>query len=76
MCISTIESFTSPPKDILTLFVGKSSITGLQRTELAKLFGWNAAYLGREFNNGKISFLNWVLILLLCGVNIEKLIKN
>lgn len=72
--ICSIESFISPPKEILTLFVGKKSITGLQRKELALLFGWNPAYLGREFNNGNISFLNWVLLLLFCGVNIKKLI--
>lgn len=73
--ICTIESFVSPPKEVLTLFVGKNSITGLQRTELASLFGWNSTYLGREFNKGNISFLNWVLILLFCGVNIKKLIN-
>jgi hypothetical protein len=72
--ICTLKDFVSPPKEILTLFVGKKSITGLQRTELAKLFGWNSTYLGREFNNGNISFLNWVLLLMLCGVNIKQLI--
>lgn len=73
--ICSLESFESPPKEILTLFVGKYSITGLQRTELASLFGWNSTYLGREFNKGKISFLNWVLLLLFCGTDIKKLIK-
>ena len=73
--ICSIENFVSPPKEILTLFVGKKSITGLQRTELAKLFGWNPKYLGREFDKGNISFLNWCLILLYCGVPIKKLIK-
>jgi hypothetical protein len=73
--IFSIENFVSPPKEILTLFVGKKSITGLQRTELAGLFGWNSTYLGREFNNGSISFLNWVLLLLFCGVSVGRLIK-
>ena len=73
--ICTLENFDSPPKEILTLFVGRSSITGLQRTELASLFGWNSTYLGREFNNGNINFLNWVLLLVFCGVNIKKLIN-
>ena len=57
------------------MFVGKGSITGLTRTELANIFGWNSTYLGREFNKGNISFLNWVLLLLLCGISVEKLIK-
>jgi hypothetical protein len=74
--ICSIESFVSPSKDILTLFVGKNSITGLQRTELAKLFGWNAGHLGREFNKGSISFLNWVLLMMFCGVNINQLIDR
>jgi hypothetical protein len=72
--ICSLEKFISPSKEILTLFVGKNSITGFQRTELASLFGWNSTYLGREFNNGNISFLNWVLLLLLSGVSIKKLI--
>jgi len=73
--IFSIENFVSPSKEILTGFVGKKSITGLHRTELAKLFGWSPAYLGREFNNGNISFLNWALLLLLCGVSVGQLIK-
>jgi len=73
--ICNFEKFVSPPKEILTLFVGRKSFTGLQRTELASLFGWNATHLGSEFNNGNIKFLNWVLLLLLCGVNIKKLIN-
>jgi len=72
--ICSLENFVSPPKEILTLFVGKRSITGLQRTELASLFGWNSTFLGREINNGHIRFLNWVLLLLFCGVSIKKFI--
>ena len=73
--ICTFDKFESPTSEVLTSFVGRNSITGLTRTELANLFGWNPAYLGREFNNGKIGFLNWVLLLLLCRVEIKKLIN-
>jgi hypothetical protein len=73
--ICSLVDFESPTKEILLSFVGKGSITGLHRKELANIFGWNPAYLGREFNKGNINFLNWVLLLLLCGVSIEKLIK-
>lgn len=74
--ICTFENFESPPKEILISFVGKTSITGLTRIELCNLFGWNAAYLGREFNNGNIKYLNWLLLLVLVGVDINKLIQQ
>jgi hypothetical protein len=73
--ICTFESFKSPPKEILILFVGKNSITGLQRTELARLFGWSSIHISNDFNKGKISFINWVLLLVFCGVNIKELIN-
>jgi hypothetical protein len=73
--ICSFDEFVSPPKEVLTQFVGRQSITGLTRTELASIFGWHPTYLGKEFNRGKITFLNWVIILLFCGVNINILIK-
>lgn len=70
------SEYISPPKEILIKFVGVKSITGLQRKELATVFGWNPVYLGRTFNAGCVSYLNWILLLLLCGVDIKKMIET
>jgi len=57
----------------LMQFVGKSSFTGLSRSELCSIFKWDVKKFSADIANEKIRFTTVSMILLLCGVDKDKM---
>lgn len=71
--ITNAENFKGVTKEEMTKFIGKTSITGLTRINLAKIFKWNSTYIGRVISQNSVTFSTVAMILILCGVPKERI---
>lgn len=69
--INPLSDWLSPKSEVLKKFISKETITGINRQQLANTFGYNSVSMCNRMNRGKIEYSDWVLILLLCGVDIN-----
>lgn len=71
--LTNYDNYQGVTKEEVQLFIGKTSLSGLTIGEIASVFQWNAAYVGRAIANNKLTFSTLALILILCGENKDKL---
>lgn len=71
--VYTADNFVTPPMKIVELFLGANefSITGMNRTNLAKFIGYVPSHFGRLI--GKMNFSVWSVLLILYGVPVSKI---
>ena len=70
--ITNAANFKGVKEEDMIKFIGKTSITKLTRINLAKIFNWNPAYIGRVISQNSVTFSTIAMILILCGVPKEK----
>ena len=67
--LMSASTYQCPSNQTLLQFVGKNSITGLTRSELAKKLGCDSNWLSVQINDSKLSFGTYANLLLLCGID-------
>ncbi|MBV7300733.1 hypothetical protein [Enterovibrio paralichthyis] len=58
----------SPPAEVVTQFIGKTSITKLTRKEIAARFKWSSENFSKQIAGQKLNFIHWCCLMLLCGI--------
>lgn len=72
-CVYTASNFVSPSMKTVELFIGETdfSITGMNRTNLAKFVGYVPSHFGRLIS--KMNFSVWSVLLILYGVPVTEI---
>ncbi|CAG22859.1 MULTISPECIES: hypothetical protein [Photobacterium] len=68
------SKFVSPSRLQLNRVVGEGVFTGLTFTDLAESFNWRLDHFEDNLEKNNIPFLNWCLILMYLGLDIQKMI--
>ncbi|PSW04345.1 hypothetical protein [Photobacterium lipolyticum] len=68
------NKFVTPSADQLREIVGDNAFTGLTISDLSASFDWNSTHFNDNLEKSNIPFLNWCLILMLLGLDIQKMI--
>ncbi|MGF1685704.1 hypothetical protein L4C36_03305 [Photobacterium japonica] len=66
--------FEMPSEKEFKRVIGDNTFTGITIEGLSETFLWKPAQLATSLENGTLPFLNWCLILMLCGFNIQKML--
>ncbi|WP_413111513.1 hypothetical protein [Thaumasiovibrio sp. DFM-14] len=68
--------FVMPEPKEFKRIISDNAFTGLTVENVAKGFLWKPEQFERSLNNAKLPYLNWCLILMVCGFNIQKMVLN
>lgn len=71
--ITNFKHFKGISAEDADLLIGKMSLSGLTKGEIANIFQWSAAYLGRAISENSANFSMIAMVLILCGVKKEKI---
>lgn len=69
-------AFEMPTEKEFKRVIGDNTFTGITIDSLCDAFLWKPAQLATSLEKGTLPFLNWCLILMLCGFNIQKMLLN
>ncbi|MCG6230250.1 hypothetical protein [Vibrio furnissii] len=71
--VYTADTFETPPMKVVELFLGANefSISGMNRTNLAKFIGYVPSHFGRLIS--KMNFSVWSVLLILYGVPVTNI---
>jgi len=70
------KNYSCPPKEVLTLLVGKNSISKQTREPIGQAIGIAPKKLAQQINDESVSFSTWTLLLLYVGVPVDYLLKK
>ncbi|WP_087018492.1 hypothetical protein [Thaumasiovibrio subtropicus] len=70
------QQFEMPNAKEFKRIIGENAFTGMTIESLCETFQWKPAQLEQSLENGRLPFLNWCLVLMLCGFNIQKMLLN
>ncbi|MGF1682387.1 hypothetical protein [Photobacterium minamisatsumaniensis] len=70
------SAFEMPSEKEFKRIIGDNTFTGITVENLCDTFQWKPAQLSESLEKGTLPFLNWCLILMLCGFNIQRMLLN
>ncbi|MGF1736169.1 hypothetical protein [Photobacterium satsumensis] len=70
------SAFEMPTEKEFKRVIGDNTFTGITIDSLSDTFQWKPAQLAESLEKGTLPFLNWCLILMLCGFNVQKMLLN
>ncbi len=70
------SEFVMPEAKEFKRIISEKAFTGLTVEVLADAFQWKPEQCQRSLDNGKLPFVNWCLILMVCGFNVQKIVLN
>ncbi|PSW21188.1 hypothetical protein C9I98_04345 [Photobacterium sanctipauli] len=70
------SAFEMPSEKEFKRVIGENTFTGITIDSLCDAFQWKPAQLAESLTKGTLPFLNWCLILMLCGFNVQKMLLN
>ncbi len=68
------NTFAKPTSKQLQRVIGEETFTKLSVADLADIFNWKPGQFQENLDKGNLPFLNWSLILMYMGFNIQKMI--
>ncbi|MDO6497074.1 hypothetical protein [Photobacterium sanguinicancri] len=68
------NAFEMPTEKEFKRIIGDNTFTGITVESLCEAFQWKPAQLSMSLEESTLPFLNWCLILMLCGFNIQKML--
>lgn len=74
--ICDAKSYSVPPEKLLCSFIGKDSYTGLTRIQIASIFKLNSESFGHTISTGKVNYVTWSWLLILCGLDPSFVLKS
>ncbi|RXJ72754.1 hypothetical protein CS022_14055 [Veronia nyctiphanis] len=68
------DKFICPSQEQFSNLIDNDNYESLTTEKLSTVFNWNASNFAHGVENGSLPFLNWSLILMTLGIDIQKMI--
>ncbi|EGR1072035.1 hypothetical protein EFU51_16935 [Vibrio cholerae] len=67
------SDYQCPPAEFLKSLVGRKQLLGVPIKEISSKMGISDQRLGDAINKESLTFINYAVLMMLCGVNVERL---